>query len=505
VAVHPSQPSVVYAGAAFGTFRSTDGGITWKEVFDRTQRAVRALELHIAPSDPNTVYAVGVPWWRTTDGGATWDRLEGLNMGPNSALVHPTIASTVYMGNSSTLFKSTDSGYSWSVLLEPPPLHNADALVMDPTNLDTLYVGSWDGVRRSLNGGITWSGYNEGLYFGRGVTQLSFSADGSALFAGLWHHGVYRRPRDGQWAERNRGLIASDIRALVVAPSKGNVIYSIANNQGVAKSRNGGASWEWAGLRGVGLDYYSLAVHPRNHRIVYAGAHTGVYRTSDGGKSWKRKLVTPSIVTTVAIAPSNPRIVYVGTIGDGVFRSRNGGASWKRTRLPNLVIFSIGVHPRKPKTVYVRTRFEHIVKTIDGGKTWRVSLPGAHLDPRTIVFDSTRPRIVYMGGDAAGVYRTINGGRSWQFLNGGTPPERTAAIAIDPRNPRVLYAAGNAGDYSTGFGVFRSIDRGQTWTRMGEGLTTTGIASLAISPSGSVLHAGSSTHVGGGGVFSYRF
>jgi hypothetical protein len=125
--------------------------------------------------------------------------------------------------------------------------------------------------------------------------------------------------------------------------------------------------------------------------------------------------------------------------------------------------------------------------------------------PLTIVIDRSRPRIVYVGCDADGVYRTLNGGLSWQLMNGGTPPQSAAGIVIDPRNPRVVYAAGNASEDPTGNGVFRSTDRGQTWTRMEGGLTTTGMAALAISPSGSVLYAGSSTHVGGGGVFTYRF
>ena len=210
---------------------------------------------------------------------------------------------------------------------------------------------------------------------------------------------------------------------------------------------------------------------PGNPNIYYVGAAGGgVWKTTDGGLSWKpifEKQPTSSI-GAIAVAPSNPSLVWVGTgeynprndviTGKGVFFSPDGGQTWKHMGLENAgAISQVIIHPTNPDVVYVAVL----------GHVW-----GPNPD--------------------RGVYRTTDGGKNWQkvlFVN-----DKTGAVdlVMDPSNPLVLFAGmwefsrtpwmlSNGGENS---GIFRSSDGGATWKKMTEGLPkgVVGRIGLAIAP-----------------------
>ncbi len=215
----------------------------------------------------------------------------------------------------------------------------------------------------------------------------------------------------------------------------------------------------------------AVAGIPGNPNVYYIGAGGGgVWKTIDGGLSWKpvfEKQPTASI-GAIAVAPSNPNLVWVGTgeynprndviTGKGVFFSPDGGLSWKAMGLENAgAISQVIVNPTNPDIVYVGVL----------GHIW-----GPNPD--------------------RGVYRTMNGGKSWEkvlFVN-----DKTGAIdlVMDPSNPLVLFAGmweftrqswmlSNGGENS---GIFRSNDGGSTWKKLTEGLPkgVVGRIGLAIAP-----------------------
>ncbi len=270
----------------------------------------------------------------------------------------------------------------------------------------------------------------------------------------------------------------------------------------------------------------ALAVVEGRPSTQYLGAAAGgLWKTTNNGITWAPVFdgqPTPSI-GDVAVAPSDPNVVWVGTgeanprnsvsWGSGVYRSGDGGRTWDQRGLRDTHhVGRVVVHPRRPDTVYVAAlghlwgpgRQRGVYKTEDGGQTWRhvlapaedtgcVDLAMAPDDPETLYaaawrvrrdgFSGGNPAVQF--GPAAGLYRTRDGGRTWARLVTGLPrrPLGRCGVAASRGDPRVLYAvvqtdltdtrkvpgqaAGDSGNPDTG-GVFRSADRGETWVKVND-------------------------------------
>jgi photosystem II stability/assembly factor-like uncharacterized protein len=218
---------------------------------------------------------------------------------------------------------------------------------------------------------------------------------------------------------------------------------------------------------------------PGKPNVYYAGAGGGgVFLTQDGGLSWKaifEKEPTASI-GAIALAPSNPNLVWVGTgeknirndviTGKGVYFSSDAGATWKFMGLRDAgQISDIAIDPRDPNTVFVGVlghawspnADRGVFRTTDGGKNWQKVL---YVDEETgassLVMDPSNPMVLFAGlwhvrrspwmledgGTSGGIFRSVDGGASWKKLTEGLPDEATGRIglAAAPSNPRHVYA-----------------------------------------------------------------
>lgn len=242
------------------------------------------------------------------------------------------------------------------------------------------------------------------------------------------------------------------------------------------------------------------AVASRPSTIFVGTAGGGVFRSVNHGTTWSPVFDRDGRTTSIgdiAIAPSDPNIVWVGTgepnnrqsttWGDGIYRSLDGGTSWAHMGLAGTHhIGRVVVHPRDPATVYVAA-LGHlfgpnpdrgVYRTRDAGRTWsRVlavnDLTGAvdvALDPdgRTLyaaMYQRQRRGFGFVGGGpGSGLYRSLDGGDTWEKLTQGLPAGDMGrvGIAIAPSQPATVYAIV---EHRQG-GVFRSDDRGATWRRM---------------------------------------
>lgn len=261
-------------------------------------------------------------------------------------------------------------------------------------------------------------------------------------------------------------------------------------------------------FRNVGPAFLSgriadIAMHPDNESIWYvATASGGVWKTINAGTTWKSIFDGQKVFATgsVTIDPSNPSTVWVGTgenvggrhiaFGDGVYKSSDGGSSWKNMGLPNSEhISKIVVHPSNSNIVWVASQGplwssggdRGVYKSTDGGLTWKKVLgegswTGATdllIDPRdpsllyAATWDRHRTVAAYMGGGpGSGIHRSFDGGETWEELTSGIPKSNLGKIglAISPQQPDVVYAAIEL-DRKKG-GVFRSSDRGSSWKKM---------------------------------------
>ena len=245
----------------------------------------------------------------------------------------------------------------------------------------------------------------------------------------------------------------------------------------------------------------------------YTGIATGgVWKTHDAGRTWVPIFdrAGSASVGALAIAPSNPKVIYAGTgqiqarydvgSGDGVYRSDDGGATWRRIGLADSrAIGRILVDPKNPDVVLVAAlghmfgpnRERGIFRTEDGGKSWKAVL---FVDENTggadLAADPDNPSVVYaslwqarnypwlsyfkpMVGPGSGVYKSADGGRTWKRIaGGGWPAESLGRIGLGAsKGGRVwalVDAAATPGKPSSAEGLWRSDDGGSTWSRVND-------------------------------------
>ncbi|MCF8369317.1 MAG: hypothetical protein K9G76_09770 [Bacteroidales bacterium] len=248
-----------------------------------------------------------------------------------------------------------------------------------------------------------------------------------------------------------------------------------------------------------------IAIHPIDENIWYIAVGSGgVWKTTNAGVTWSSLFdkQTSYSIGCLTIDPTNPHIVWVGTgeniggrhvgFGDGVYRSEDGGTTWQNMGLKKSEhISKIIVHPSNSNIIWVAAQGplwtkggeRGLYKSIDGGKSWQktlgddkwVGVTDIAIDPRNpdILYAATwqRQRNIasYMGGGpGSGIYRSYDGGLSWEKLIKGLPTSNMGKIglAISPIKPDILYAAIEL-DRRTG-GVFKSTDRGASWLKQSE-------------------------------------
>ena len=246
-----------------------------------------------------------------------------------------------------------------------------------------------------------------------------------------------------------------------------------------------------------------FAVNPKNHSEIYAGVGAGnIWKTINNGTTW-----TPVFdkygayaIGCLAIDPENPAMIWAGTgenthqrqlgYGDGVYKSEDGGASWKNMGLKeSRQIGMITIDPRNTEVVYVAAEGSiwgpggerGLYKTTDGGITWNKVLDiSKNTGVNNVVLDPRNPDILYAtseqrrrhvftkigGGPESAVYKSKDAGKTWNKIMNGLPTVDIGGmgIAISPVNPDVIYLIMEAAGESSGF--YRSVNRGAAWEKM---------------------------------------
>jgi uncharacterized repeat protein (TIGR01451 family) len=276
------------------------------------------------------------------------------------------------------------------------------------------------------------------------------------------------------------------------------------------RSTDGGASWATSSDGMTPLAVFDLAAAAGAPGVVYAATGLGVYKSTDGGVSWQltgqaRTSTAPALARAVAVDPSNPNVIYVGTDGGpGIYKSADGGTVYeeKGSGLQVNFVRSLAVNPSTPSIVYAGTIFG-IYKSTNGGDTWvemRGGISGSSPAVTKVVIDPNNPQVIYLTSTNRGVLKSTDGGANWtaagnglSVLVGGQPFVPTVnALLADPAAPSNIYAGTNS------FGVFRSTDGGANWEVSNVGLATRTILALSPSTGGAgALLAGASTGADG--------
>ena len=370
-----------------------------------------------------------------------------------------------------------------------------------------------------------------GATFFGDVFLTKLSSNGSTL--------VYSTYLGGSGSDTGRGIAIDSSNNVYITGFTESAEFpllpgSLRTKSPIYKSIDGAANWSNDNYGFTASTVTSMVIHPTEPSTVYIGTQTGVFKTTNGGRTWtaiNNGLGNNRNVTSMVINPSAPATLYL-TIGgfqsgNGVYKSTDSGATWvlRNTGINHNELLSLAIVPSAPNTLYLGVAFccvpgSHIYKTTNGADNWELIPDAPPLVPASIVVDPLNHATIYVADAVTpgAVYKSTNSGSTWQkfdvvinsavrwvavsphtaglvFANtdqgvfksvdGGANwtqlPNRFGKIYFDPVSPTTVYLLSTA-SFSSPLGVFKSTDTGQTWTVMNKGINSPVPTAMVIDP-----------------------
>jgi len=478
----PGDPSTYYvASASGGVWKSTDGGINFKSIFD-DQPVSSIGSIAVASSDPNVIYvgsgeanirgnvAAGNGIYKSVDAGKTWTHVWKQEGQIGTMVVDPRNAEVAFaavLGHAfgpnpeRGVYRTKDGGKTWQQVLKKDADTGASDVALDPSNPNIVFAGLWQTRRRPWD--LTSGGPGSGLYVSR---------DGGDSWKQLTEKGLPK----GLW-----GKIG-----VAVAPSDGRRVYALieAEEGGLFSSEDGGDTWSRASgdhfLRERAWYYSTLTINPSNPNEVWC-PQVPMLKSIDGGKTFKIvKGIAHGDNHDVWIDPKNSRRIISSDDG-GVDVSLDGGETWYAPALPIGQFYHVSVDTRTP--FQVAGALQDIGTAQGPSNSLRrggIRNTDYHRvgggEAGWVVSDPSDPNIVYAG--EYGGYISRYDYRTHQARNVGIYPEDgsghgaedlrvrfqwTAPIAVSPHDPKVIYHGANV--------LYKTSDGGQTWSAISPDLT----------------------------------
>lgn len=490
VAGVPAQPLVYYAGfTGGGVWKTEDAGNNWRNVSDCCFRMGSVGGIAVAPGDANVVYAgmgehavrgQSSSWgdgvYKSTDAGRTWKRVGLENTRQISrVIVHPRNDDVVYVAAQGSrwapgatdrgIYRTTDGGATWKLLLHPSDSVAATELSMDATNPRILYAafsqmqrvpwqvrsgGTLGGIWKSVDGGDTWTKLGAGNPDGTGALPRIMGKVGVA-----------------------------------VSPANPDRVYAIveADSGGLWRSDDAGKTWQRTSgdrmIRARAWYYTNVIADPKSADVVYV-MNAPIMKSIDGGRTFAVLPAPHGDNHQLWINPLDDAYMIAANDG-GATISVNGGRSWStQNNQPTAQIYRVNTDRQFPYWVYGAQQDNSSLTIPSATSGFGIDasdwFPVAGCESAHLAFDKDNPRYIY-GGCYQGMIeefdrqtRLSRNIMAWPALSLAQPTNAmryrfnwSAPIATSPANPRVIYHAGNV--------LFRSEDRGNTWTAISPDLT----------------------------------
>lgn len=502
LAIDPSSPQTVYAGTIGGSvFKSTNGGVTW----NATRQGLpghQINELMIDPTAPQTIYAgTNLYSYKSTDGGGSW-RVTGDNISPGKLLAMDPIASqTLYAKAGSGYHKSTDGGETW--IRQSSPFSEITAMAIDPMDPQIIYAcnyasGSVYGlVYKSTDGGKTWRSADTSLYrsfwnVGEASHLIIDPMTPEIIYASSGREaarrGIFKTVNGNDtWSE----VFSDDyVNALIMDPNASQTLYAGTENMGILKTIDGGATWNPVNSGLSNLHILSLTITPDSSQTIYAGTRAGIFKSTDAGNNWMpiNSGLLSAVLLSLAVDPLAPVTLYSGSSKTGLYKSLDGGISWDLASTQLLCAYVLVIDPANSQVLYALSD-QSLLKSVNSGQDWVPASDGIDWVVQDLVIAPAAPHTLYAATYSGGVYKSTDGAAHWVAANTGMSG-RPMAIAVDPENAETVYAGTYANE------IFKSEDAGENWFLTGVlPSEVQGIISLAINPSDTLtIFAGTRDH-----------
>jgi photosystem II stability/assembly factor-like uncharacterized protein len=470
------QPNVFYVGVNNGgVWKTTDYGRVWTPIFDE-QPTGSVGDVAVAPSNPNVIYvgsgegvqrpdlSTGDGIYKSTDAGKTWRHL-GLRDGQQigSVIVDPRDENRVFAGvlghpygpnPERGVYRSTNGGETFERVLYKDENTGAAQIAFDPSNPQIVYAALWAG-RQGPWENSSWNGPLSGLFksIDGGTTWRQIGKGFPTAAQGLGRIGFTIAPSD-----------ARRMYATVDAPTLG----------GIYRSDDGGETWRRTNdevrVWGRASDFAEVKVDPRNPDVVYS-ANTSTYRSSDGGTTFTAVKGAPGgdDYHRIWINPDNPQIMIIAA-DQGATITVNGGQTWSSWyNQPTAQFYHVITDNRIPYWVYGGQQESGSIGTMNRGDygaiTFREWNPVGAEEYGYVAPDPLDPNIIYGGKLTRFDQRSrevqsitpeaVRSGK-YRFL-------RTAPVIFSTVDPHVLYYAGNV--------LFKTTSGGHSWDVISPDLT----------------------------------
>ena len=453
IAVDPKDPNTVYAGTWHLAWKTSDAGANWQHINKGMIDDSDVFSVIVDHENPSVVFASACSGiYKSETAGNLFSKIQGIPFSTRRTRVlkqDPTNENIVYAGTTEGLWKTTDLGKGWKRVSNPDVVVN-DVMIDPRDSKRVLLATDRSGVMASTDGASTWTTSNHG-YAHRYVSAiLADNKDASTLYVGVVNDreygGVFHSNDAGQhWSQKAAGLGGKDVFALKQAPS--GMLVAGTNHGMYSLERNAS---EWHPMNVLLLESTSKTPRQGSRKAVttttfqksqlesrvndlelgserwLAATTTGIYSSTDQGKTWKGGEVLAQIDFVSVRAEGS---TVVAATRSSVLVSNDRGTTWKRAGVPSYVVSIRSAAIASDGQFIVASR-EGAFRSVDGGATWEHvgnGLPGK--DITSVSFDPTHKRLLATSDATGVIFESRDGGRSWQRgPDSGFPLRRVSII-----------------------------------------------------------------------------